>query len=120
MLTPHLQVRKVGPEVKHLKVGDRVLCCTDGSFSTTWSMSELFCAKMPDSLSFEEAATIPLVYGTVIAGLMDLAKLSKGQVRRMLIVEISCLLKAYPDCPYSLCLRWRRHSCYSNSQNDRS
>jgi len=120
VLTPELQVRKVGPEVKHLKVGDRVLCCTDGSFSTTWSMSELFCAKMPDSLSFEEAATIPLVYGTVIAGLMDLAKLSKGQVSHMLIVEISCLLKAYPDCTHSLCLRWRWHSCYPNSQNDRS
>ncbi|KAF6220309.1 hypothetical protein HO133_003441 [Letharia lupina] len=72
-------VKRVGPEVKHLKVGDRVLCCTDGSFSTTWSMSELFCAKMSDSLSFVEAATIPLVYGTVIAGLMDCAKLSKGQ-----------------------------------------
>lgn len=72
-------VRKVGPEVKHLKVGDRVLCCTDGSFSTTWYMSELFCAKMPDSLSFDEAATIPLVYSTVVAGLIDSAKLSKGQ-----------------------------------------
>ena len=65
------KVRKVGPEVKHLKVGDRVLCCTDGSFATSWCMSELFCAKMPDSLSFDEAATIPLVYATVIAGLMD-------------------------------------------------
>jgi threonine dehydrogenase-like Zn-dependent dehydrogenase len=120
VLTLHLQVRKVGPEVKYLRVGDRVLCCTDGSFSTTWSMSELFCAKIPDSLAFEEAATIPLVYGTVIAGLMDLAKLSKGQVGIMLVVEISSLLKAYLDCPHTFCLRWCWHSCYPNSQDDRS
>ena len=87
LLIPYFQVRKVGPEVKHLKVGDRVLCCTDGSFATSWCMSELFCAKMPDSLSFDEAATIPLVYATVIAGLMDSAKLSKGQVCNMLIIS---------------------------------
>ena len=80
MLTENFQVRKVGPQVKHLNVGDRVLCCTDGSFSTTLSTSELFCAKMSDSLSFVEAATIPCVYGTVIYGLMDIARLSKGQV----------------------------------------
>ncbi|MCJ1385150.1 hypothetical protein MMC17_008269 [Xylographa soralifera] len=72
-------VRKVGPNVKHLNVGDRVLCCSDGSFSTTLVTSELFCARIPDSLSFAEAATIPCVYGTVIYGLIDLARLSKGQ-----------------------------------------
>ncbi|KAL9609603.1 MAG: hypothetical protein Q9167_005646 [Letrouitia subvulpina] len=72
-------VRKVGPDAKHLKEGDRVLCCTDGSFSTTLSTSELFCAKIPDGLDFVEAATIPCVYGTVIYGLMDIAKLSRGQ-----------------------------------------
>ena len=49
-------------------------------------MSELFCAKMPDSLDFKEAATIPLVYGTVIAGLMDVAKLSQGQVCYLVMV----------------------------------
>lgn len=120
MLTPHFQVRRVGPEVKHLKVGDRVLCCTDGSFATYWCMSELFCAKMPDSLGFDEAATIPLVYATVVAGLMDSAKLSKGQVCHRLVVEISFLLTGYSDGSHSLRLRWRWHSCYSSGQDDRS
>ncbi|KAI4122746.1 MAG: hypothetical protein LQ338_005639 [Usnochroma carphineum] len=72
-------VRKVGPDTRYLKEGDRVLCCTDGSFSTTLSTSELFCAKIPNSLDFMEAATIPCVYGTVIYGLMDIARLAKGQ-----------------------------------------
>ena len=72
-------VRKIGPDVKHLREGDRVLCCSDGSFSTSLATSELFCAKIPDALDFTEAATIPCVYGTVIYGLMDIARLSKGQ-----------------------------------------
>ena len=83
-------------------------------------MSELFCAKMPDSLSFDEAATIPLVYATVIAGLMDSAKLTKGQVCHTLLIEVSFLLTADPDCSHSLCLWWRWHSCYSSGQDDRS
>ncbi|KAM0799084.1 KR domain-containing protein [Usnea florida] len=74
---PDVKHLNVGPDVKHLKVGDRVLCCTDGAFSTTSSTSELLCAKMPHSLRFEEAATIPVVYATAIACLIDLACLSK-------------------------------------------
>lgn len=51
-------------------------------------MSELLCAKIPDSLSFDEAATIPVVYATAIACLTDLARLSKDQVRHMLIAKV--------------------------------
>lgn len=83
-------------------------------------MSELFCAKMPDSLSFDEAATIPLVYSTVVAGLIDSAKLSKGQVCNMPVVEVSFMLTDYPDCAYSLRLWWRWHSCDSSGQDARS
>jgi acyl transferase domain-containing protein/NADPH:quinone reductase-like Zn-dependent oxidoreductase/SAM-dependent methyltransferase len=72
-------VTKIGPDVKYLKQGDRVLCCGGGSFSTSLSMTELCCAKIPESLSFVEAATIPITYSTVIYGLMDIAHLSKGQ-----------------------------------------
>ena len=36
---------------------------------------------MPDDLSFEDAATMPCVYGTVIHGLLDKARLEEGQVR---------------------------------------
>lgn len=83
-------------------------------------MSELLCAKIPDSLSFEEAATIPVVYTTAIASLMDLARLSKDQVCHMLVAQVSLLLRTYLVCAYSLCLRWRWHSGHSNCQNDRS
>ena len=72
-------IRKVGPNTKYLKEGDRVVCCSDGSFSTTSSTTELCCAKIPDGLSFLDAATIPVVYCTVIYGLMDVARLAHGQ-----------------------------------------
>ncbi|KAL8695116.1 MAG: hypothetical protein Q9224_003449 [Gallowayella concinna] len=72
-------VRKVGPDTKYLKEGDRVVCCSDGSFSTTTSITELCCARIPDTLGFLDAATIPVVYSTVIYGLTDIARLAQGQ-----------------------------------------
>lgn len=72
-------VRKVRPDTKYLKEGDRVVCCSDGSFSTTTSTTEMCCAKIPDGLSFLDAATIPVVYSTAIYGLTDIAKLAQGQ-----------------------------------------
>lgn len=72
-------VKKVGPDTNYLKEGDRVLCCSGGSFSTTLTTTELRCAKIPDGLNFVQAATIPVVYGTVIYGLMDIARLAQGQ-----------------------------------------
>ncbi|KAL8818356.1 MAG: hypothetical protein Q9223_002991 [Gallowayella weberi] len=72
-------VRKVGPDTKYLREGDRVVCCIDGSFSTTTVITELCCAKIPDYLGFLDAATIPVVYGTVIYSLMDIARLARGQ-----------------------------------------
>lgn len=72
-------VRKVGPDTKYLKEGDRVVCFSDGSFSTTTSSTEMCCAKIPDGLSFLDAATIPVVYSTAIYGLTHIAKLAQGQ-----------------------------------------
>ena len=73
-------VCSIGPNVEHLRVGDRVAFSSVGCFSTSLSMRENACTKIPDSLSFEEAATMPCVYGTAMYGLMELARLEKGQV----------------------------------------
>lgn len=70
----------IGPNVEHLRVGDRVAFSSVGCFSTSLSMRQSACAKIPDSLSFEEAATMPCVYGTAMYGLMEVARLEKGQV----------------------------------------
>ena len=73
-------VSSIGPNVEHLVVGDRVAFSSVGCFAASLSMREDDCTKIPDSLSFEDAATMPCVYGTAMYGLMDLARLEKGQV----------------------------------------
>lgn len=69
----------VGPEVKHLRVGDRIAFSSPGCFATSLTMPEIACTKIPDMMSFEEAATIPCVFGTAMYGLEDLARLEEGQ-----------------------------------------
>ena len=74
-------VTHVGPDVKNLKIGDRVAVFSGNSYSTTLTTSSKLCVKMADGLTFEEAATMPCVYGTVIYSLLEIAKLEKDQVR---------------------------------------
>ncbi|CAP62086.1 uncharacterized protein PODANS_5_380 [Podospora anserina S mat+] len=59
------------------KVGDRVAVGAFNSYATR--VKARIVAKIPDEMSFEEAATIPSVYCTVIHGLLDLARLKAGQ-----------------------------------------
>ena len=74
-------VRRLGSEVKDFKVGDRVIMFDHGCFSTRLAISAKLCAKIPEELSFEEAATLPCVYSTVIHSLLTIGRLEKGQVR---------------------------------------
>lgn len=74
-------VRRVGPKVNDFQVGDRVMMFEHGCFSTRIAISAKFCAKIPSDLSFEEAATLPCVYSTVIHSLLTIGRLEKGQVR---------------------------------------
>lgn len=73
-------VCRVGPGVKDLRVGDRVMMTKNGSFASHTVASERICVKIPDRLSFEDAASMPAVYGTAVYGLLHLGALKKGQV----------------------------------------
>ncbi|RFU79720.1 polyketide synthase [Trichoderma arundinaceum] len=72
-------VEEVGPEVKGLEPGDRCVSIASGSFSTHLTTSEDLCVKIPDGMSFEEAATMPTVYLTVLYSLIDKARVEPGQ-----------------------------------------
>ncbi len=76
-------IRQIGPDVEDLEIGDRVLVFDHGCFSTRVVTSSSLCAKMPDDLSFEDAATIPCVYSTAIYSLLTVGRLEKGQVRTL-------------------------------------
>jgi NADPH:quinone reductase-like Zn-dependent oxidoreductase len=75
-------VSRVGPRVKDLAVGDRVMCLGAGSFASHLITPESLCEKIPDTLTFEEAATMPAAYATAIAALYYAGNLKPGQVSR--------------------------------------
>lgn len=72
-------VAEIGSNVTSLAVGDRVCAVAHGSFATFPSCSTLKAAKIPDSIPFNVAASIPVVYATAYYCLYDIAHLQKGQ-----------------------------------------
>jgi NADPH:quinone reductase-like Zn-dependent oxidoreductase len=71
---------RIGPDVKNLRVGDRVMFLGHSSFATHTIISEQLCARMPDDLNFEDGATMPCVFSTSIYSLFNIGGLQKGQV----------------------------------------
>ncbi|KAH8659903.1 hypothetical protein BX600DRAFT_399805 [Xylariales sp. PMI_506] len=74
-------ITKVGANIRHLKVGDRAVSLATGTtgLATHVQRPGGFTLRIPDDLSFEDAATMPCVYVTVLMGLLDKARLEKGQ-----------------------------------------
>jgi NADPH:quinone reductase-like Zn-dependent oxidoreductase len=73
-------ISRVGSGVKEFKVGDRVACLKKQSFTTYFTVGEFACAKIPDELSFDEAACMLVPYTTAIHSLINVGRLEKGQV----------------------------------------
>lgn len=74
-------VTKVGPEVANVAVGDRIMSmgCESVGMATFIRRPASLCIKIPDQLSDDEAATMPMVYVTVLMFLVEKWKLEKGQ-----------------------------------------
>ncbi|CAK4031885.1 polyketide synthase [Lecanosticta acicola] len=76
-------ISRVGPEVTDVKVGDRVAYITGlhnvGCFHTRGRVDQSVVTKIPDELSYEEAAGLPAVYVTVLYALRDVARLAQGE-----------------------------------------
>lgn len=51
-----------------------------GSFLSSVQTLKLLCEKILDDMTFEQAATLPVVYSTVIYGLLDKGGMTKGMV----------------------------------------
>ncbi|KAL8646874.1 MAG: hypothetical protein Q9226_006676, partial [Calogaya cf. arnoldii] len=79
-----VDVRAVG---LNYRVGDRVMCNSGGCFTSVVTASENLCARIPDNLSFVEAATMPIVYCTVIHCLLDVAKMQPGNT---ILIHSAC------------------------------
>ncbi|KAK7912259.1 Fumagillin dodecapentaenoate synthase [Apiospora marii] len=72
-------IKEVGSKVTSYKAGDRVLLHDKGCFANRHRVPKENVFLLPDSASFEEAATLSVVYFTVVYGLIDLARVCKGQ-----------------------------------------
>lgn len=88
-------VRRVGQGVDNLKAGDRVCVLKPGTYSNRVLAEAGRCHLIPDSMTFEDAATIPSVYLCSLYGLYHLANLREGQV--------SCEPSANRDLSQSRC-----------------
>ncbi|KAJ3519981.1 hypothetical protein NM208_g13910 [Fusarium decemcellulare] len=60
-------------------VGDRVFCLLRGPFGSRVHTEWWNVVPMPDGLSFEEAASMPMIFTTAYVALVDVAHLQRGQ-----------------------------------------
>ncbi|EFQ35393.1 beta-ketoacyl synthase domain-containing protein [Colletotrichum graminicola] len=72
-------VRRLGPAVKKFRVGDRVCMLKQGSHANRIRVHIDRCHVIPETMSYEDAATIPCVYLTSLYALYHLASLQEGQ-----------------------------------------
>lgn len=73
-------VSAVGPDVTSLKAGDRVLTLAEqGGYAEQVAVDAKQCFKLPESMSFVDAASMALVYDTSWFALRERARIKAGE-----------------------------------------
>ena len=73
-------VSAIGPEVKALKVGDRVMAAmASGGLAEQVAVREPFCVKLPAAMPMDEAGAFLMTYGTSFFALSDRGRLKPGE-----------------------------------------
>lgn len=73
-------VTEVGADLKErFQVGDRICAWGGNAYASSVSVSGLAAHPIPDDMTFETAASIPIVYATVYYAMVHLAKVQKGE-----------------------------------------
>lgn len=73
-------VAAVGPEVRERQLGQRVLALlANGGYAEYVAVHEAATNLLPDSITFEDAASIPVVFGTAWFCLAKIAALTVGE-----------------------------------------
>ena len=82
-------VRRIGSDVTDIQVGEAVAFIGAGFFQTRIIIPAKICVKPPPNIALDAAATLPVVFSTVVYSLMHLASLRKGQVSPWYPIEMS-------------------------------
>ncbi|MFE1417050.1 SDR family NAD(P)-dependent oxidoreductase, partial [Streptomyces sp. NPDC058746] len=72
-------VTEVGADVTGLAVGDRVTGMLPGSFGPVSVVDHRLVVRIPDDWAYEDAAAMPIVFGTAYHSLVELAGLRSGE-----------------------------------------
>ncbi|CAO2658326.1 Nn.00g060490.m01.CDS01 [Neocucurbitaria sp. VM-36] len=72
-------IRNTGTNVSHLSAGDRVVAWSTGAFATHLRTTAAFVHKIPQTMSFEVAATSPLAYVTGYYAIVHVAHVAAGE-----------------------------------------
>ncbi|KAK1977921.1 type I polyketide synthase [Colletotrichum cereale] len=75
-------VTRLGSDAKKasgLNVGDQVCAVLRGHWATRVTINWQCAVRIPKDMSFEEAATIPMVFATAYHGLYDVGRLARGE-----------------------------------------
>lgn len=72
-------VVRTGSAVRGRNVGDRVACFAFGAFSNTIRSEAITLQSMPDNMSFETAAALPVTYCTAYYSVYSVARVQKGE-----------------------------------------
>lgn len=84
-------VRRIGSNVKHVSVGDRIMALWPLRNITTHAiLLASLVIQIPDHLSFEEAASMPASFTIAMRSLVDVGQLTKGQ-SILIHLAVSCL-----------------------------
>lgn len=74
-------IRRVGPNVRNVAVGDRIFALAPhGCITDRLVLPSSLAVKVPDDLTFEDAATMPCCFATAIYSLLNVGGMIKGQV----------------------------------------
>ncbi|KAI0009070.1 putative polyketide synthase [Xylariaceae sp. FL0662B] len=72
-------IHKVGADVHNLRVGDRVSCYGFGTFSNRVRQDAVAVQRIPDDMSFELAAALPVTFCTAFYSVVHVARVQSGQ-----------------------------------------
>ena len=79
-------IRRIGPNVSNVAVGDRIFALAPhGCITDRLVLPSSLAIKLPDRLTFEDAATMPCCFATAIHSLLNVGGITKGQVSSPLL-----------------------------------